>query len=170
MSGNTLRLSRFSIYSYIGRNFRMNQSLVYLVLFSLSLSPGSVITTRGQVQMTDIVVLERGENELSQCSLMEERERARYEIHQITNSAALTAPIHSCNGVPGWRHVAFINMTDTRYNCPTGLTLTSYSKRTCGRYHALGGGCSSTTFSVRDLPYHIKKSCQVFHRVKFTRH
>ena len=131
----------------------MKQSLVYLVLFSLSWSPGSVITTSGQVQMIDIVVLERGENELLQCSLIEERERARYEIHQITNSAVLTAPIHSCNGVPGWRRVAFINMTDTRYNCPTGLTLTSYSKRTCGRYHTLGGGCSSTTFSVRDLPY-----------------
>ena len=48
-----------------------------------------------------------------------------------------------------------INMTDTSYNCPTGLGLTSYSKRTCGLSHATvaGGGCSSTTFSVGGLPY-----------------
>ena len=47
----------------------------------------------------------------------------------------------------------FINMTDTSYNCPTGLNLTSYSKRTCGRAHTNGGECSSTTFSVGGLPY-----------------
>ena len=51
------------------------------------------------------------------------------------------------------RHVAFINMTDTSYNCPTGLNLTSYSKRTCGRSHTTQGGCSSTTFSIGGLPY-----------------
>jgi hypothetical protein len=44
-------------------------------------------------------------------------------------------------------------MTDTSYNCPTGLRLTSYSKRTCGRSHTTEGGCSSTTFSVGGLPY-----------------
>ena len=44
-------------------------------------------------------------------------------------------------------------MTDTSYSCPTGLNLTSYSKRTCGRSHTTLGGCSSTTFSVGGLPY-----------------
>ena len=43
-------------------------------------------------------------------------------------------------------------MTDTSYSCPTGLNLTSYSKRTCGRSH-LDSGCSSTTFDVGGLPY-----------------
>ena len=44
-------------------------------------------------------------------------------------------------------------MTDTSCNCPTGLNLTSYSKRTCGRSHTTQGGCSSTTFSVGGSPY-----------------
>ena len=44
-------------------------------------------------------------------------------------------------------------MTDTSYNCPTGLNLTSYSKRTCGRSHTTAGGCSSTTFNIGGLPY-----------------
>ena len=49
--------------------------------------------------------------------------------------------------------MAFVNMTDTNYNCPTGLNLTSYSKRTCGRAHTNSGECSSTTFSVGGLTY-----------------
>ena len=91
-----------------------------------------------------------------ECAPIEEREKARNEIHEIANSAisAIAAlHIHTCNGTPGWRRVAFINMTDTSYNCPTGLNLTSYSKRTCGRSHTTQGGCSSTTFSVGGLPY-----------------
>ena len=110
---------------------------------------------------------------------MEEKERARNEIHQIvasvitntytmpsttTSSAITTSTIaaittispstdnYTCNGKPGWRRVAFINMTDTSYNCPTGLNLTSFSKRTCGRSHT-GRGCSSTLFSVGGFSY-----------------
>ena len=90
-----------------------------------------------------------------QCPSAEAIERARNELHQIANSIILAATghqLHTCNGTPGWRRIAFINMTDTSYNCPTGLNLTSYSKRTCGRSHTQGG-CSSTTFSVGGLPY-----------------
>ena len=73
-----------------------------------------------------------------------------------TTTSATTRPTmtgtHSCNGTPGWRRVAFFNMTDPGYSCPNGLNLTSYSKRTCRRSHT-GIGCSSTTFSVGGLPY-----------------
>ena len=162
--------------------------IIYVVLPVLCLSPGSVFLASGQVQMTDIKVLERGDD--WQCPSMEERERARNEIHQIaasviatmttstrsmptttsistTAASTTTMPLtttsvttmstmtgtYTCNGTPGWRRVAFINMTDTSYNCPTGLRLTSYSKRTCGRSHTELNGCSSTTFSVGDIPY-----------------
>ena len=77
-----------------------------------------------------------------------------------TNTAQLllaltlsTQEFYNCNGKPGWRRVVFINMTDTSYNCPPGLNLTSYSKRTCGRAHSVGQDCSSTTFSVRGFEY-----------------
>ena len=111
-----------------------------------------MVVASGQGQKTSIKVLERGDD--WQCPSMEERETIRNEIHQIANSAILNATghIHTCNGSPGWKRVAFINMTDTSYNCPTGLNLTSYSKRTCGRSHTTSG-CSSTTFSVGGLPY-----------------
>ena len=123
--------------------------MISILLYFLYLSaPGSVSIASGQVQVTDVKVLERGDD--WQCPTMEERERARNEIHQIANSVIASTV---CNGTPGWRHVAFINMTDTNYNCPTGLNLTSFSKRTCGRSHTTQGGCSSTTFSVGGLPY-----------------
>ena len=78
-----------------------------------------------------------------------ERERALNEIRQTVNSLINGT---TC-GTPGWKRIAFINMTDTSYSCPTGLNLTSYSKRTCGRSHWSTYGCSSTTFDVGGLPY-----------------
>ena len=126
----------------------MSWTVACLVLSVLWLLPGSAT---GQVQ---IKPLERGGDR--QCPSMEEREKARNKIDQIIDSvimAATSGPIHTCNGTPGWRRVAFINMTNTSYSCPTGLNLTSYSKRTCGRSHTSLGGCSSTTFCVGGLPY-----------------
>ena len=147
-------------------------SVLMLILLS---APGSVTLANGQGQVTNVQVLEGGDN--GRCPSVEERERARNEIHQIvasvvtsalptttasttvssTTTSAVTTPttvstMTDCGG-PGWRRVAFINMTDTSYNCPTGLNLTSYSKRTCGQSHTTAGGCSSTTFSVGGLPY-----------------
>ena len=118
----------------------MSEFVTYLTLVvaCLSLGPGSVIIISGQGQKTDVQVLERGDD--WQCPPNEERERARNRIHQIANSAILGHIYrYTCNGTPGWRRVAFINMTDTSYNCPTGLNLTSYSKRTCGRSHTTWG-------------------------------
>ena len=108
----------------------------------------AVNTVSGQAQMIDVKVLQGGDG--GGCALKEEREMALDEIHQTVKSLLDN---YTCNGTPGWRRVAFINMTDTNYNCPTGLNLTSYSKRTCGRSHTNDEGCSSTTFSVGGLSY-----------------
>ena len=117
-----------------------------LVLLVVYLFPGLVTIASGQGQVTRVKILERGDD--WRCPLVEERERARNEIHQVA-----IATMNICNGTPGWRRVAFINMTNTSYNCPAGLNLTSHSKRTCGRSHITQGGCSSSIFSVGGLPY-----------------
>ena len=57
-----------------------------------------------------------------------------------------------CGG-PGWRRVVFLNMTNPSHVCPTGLRLTTYSRRTCGQAHSGTGRCSSTTFSVGGSQY-----------------
>ena len=56
-------------------------------------------------------------------------------------------------GTGGWRRVVFLDMTDTSHICPTGLNLTSYSRRTCGRAHSGSVSCSPTTFSVGSSQY-----------------
>ena len=134
-------------------------------------SSGQIVREQHQI---GVKVLQGG-NE--QCPSMERRERARNEISQSitsiliaevqpnyesitllpktdTSTTALpkTNPTYTCNGMPGWRHVTFINMTNTSYSCPTGLNITSYSKRTCGRSHR-NPGCSSTTFTVGGTQY-----------------
>ena len=64
-----------------------------------------------------------------------------------------TATPEQCGG-PGWRRVVFLNMTNTSHVCPTGLNLTTYSRRTCGRaYSSRKYNCSSTTFSVGGSQY-----------------
>ena len=59
----------------------------------------------------------------------------------------------SCGGTGGWRRVVFLNMTDPSHVCPEGLTLTNYSRRTCGGAHSGWRNCSSTTFSVGGSEY-----------------
>ena len=108
---------------------------VEVILF---LSLGSVIIASGQVRMTDAKVLQGDDD--GQCPSIEEKQKVLHEINIITNQviASVTGTeLYTCNGTPGWRRVAFINMTDTSYDCPTGLNLTSYySKRTCGRSYS----------------------------------
>ncbi len=58
-----------------------------------------------------------------------------------------TGPSERCGG-PGWRKVASLDMTNTIQNCPQGLTLTGYSKRSCGRTQKNAQDCSSVTFPV----------------------
>ena len=125
----------------------------FLMIVVLCLLSSIVIATRGQ-QGLEIKVLPTSVG--GQCPSVEERERARNEIHQLVNETVYdiaASNSHTCNGTPGWKRIAFINMTDTSYSCPTGLSLTSYSKRTCGRSHLGTYGCSSTTFDVGGLPY-----------------
>ena len=68
------------------------------------------------------------------------------------SSVPTTAAPGQCGG-PGWRRVVFLNMTNTSNVCPTGLNLTSYSRRTCGRANSGWHSCWGTTFSVGGSQY-----------------
>ena len=59
----------------------------------------------------------------------------------------------SCGGTGGWRRVVFLNMTDSSHVCPTGLKLTNYLRRTCGRASSSAHSCWGTTFSVGGSQY-----------------
>ena len=93
------------------------------------------------------------------CPPQSIRDEIRYNITEeirtlIRNSTIVTTetPTGAGCGGTGWRQVAFINMTDPSYNCPSGWQLTSYSKRTCGRTRT-GSPCESVTFSTAGQQY-----------------
>ncbi len=59
----------------------------------------------------------------------------------------------TCGG-PGWTRVAYINMTDPNQQCPQGLQLTGYSRRSCGRPPTSSVAvCSSVMFPVDGVQY-----------------
>ena len=60
---------------------------------------------------------------------------------------------HPCGGTPGWRRVAYLNMSDTRYHCPHGWRLTGYPVRTCGRASHNGETCDPAIFQVTGGAY-----------------
>ena len=60
---------------------------------------------------------------------------------------------YSCGGSPGWRRVAFLNMTDTNQDCPSGWSLTTHSVRTCGRASSGWYTCDQVTFPVSGGEY-----------------
>ena len=78
------------------------------------------------------------------------------ETTQLPTTGAMTTqpptiPSERCGG-PGWRKVAFIDMTDTSQNCPQGLREIQTPIRTCGRAHTSRESCSSVTITTRDYP------------------
>ena len=68
-------------------------------------------------------------------------------------SCTQTKETYICGGTSGWRRVVILNMSDPSTTCPSGWTLTSFSKRTCGRSTSGGGSCDPVTFQVSGGEY-----------------
>ena len=64
---------------------------------------------------------------------------------------------HPCGGT-GWVKVMDLDMAKPAHTCPTGWSLTSYTKRTCGRTTTTPGSCDVTLISV-DYPSPYSKVC-----------
>ena len=104
----------------------------------------------------NITVISGGNAVAGQCVSDEQRQRALTAMNQSLRPLLLkyldgSSSTSPCSG-PGWRRIAYYDMTGSNSACPLGLSLTSYSKRTCGRTR-IGSGCSSTTFSVGGSEY-----------------
>lgn len=123
--------------------FQLRQTVVAIVFMVVLISKVHSQFGR-EPKRISVTVLESVEN---QCPSVEEREEGRNTISR--NVRAILSKSDKC-GDPnsGWRQIAFINMSDTTYNCPAGLTLTSRTnaKRLCEPVRR-SGFCSSTLFS-----------------------
>ena len=60
---------------------------------------------------------------------------------------------HTCGGTGGWRRAVYLDMKDPYTHCPSGWSLTNYSKRTCGRANTGQNTCDSVFFPVSGGPY-----------------
>ena len=110
-----------------------------------------ISTTNGQPASVEEVT---HQSDPGTCPSDEDRETA---IRVLSEHARKTLrklfEEQTCGGTTGWKRVAFVNMTDPNTNCPPGLSLTSFSKRTCWASTARVGQCFSTTFSVNNTEY-----------------
>lgn len=91
------------------------------------------------------------------CPTQDQLQTTRNEIQSelLTIYESLVpapVPTHGCGGT-GWTRVVFINMTDPNQQCPSGLALTTYSKRTCGRTSTSANRCDSTYFDIGGMQY-----------------
>ena len=68
------------------------------------------------------------------------------------NTSSSTNTPNTCGGA-GWRHIAYLDMTDPNATCPSGWKLTDYSKRTCGRLNTRQGTCNPVIFPVSAREY-----------------
>ena len=55
---------------------------------------------------------------------------------------------YTCGDTGGWRRVIYLDMTDHGHACPSGWSLTSFSKRTCGRVSTGGLTCDPVIYQV----------------------
>ena len=137
----------------------MNNQFLLVLLFTVG---GFVLPAAAQLGNATYEprVLETPQGEV--CPAAEQLEMTRNEIRnellvtireRVLPLAPTSAPTYECGGTSGWTRVTFINMTNTSQQCPSGLALTTYSKRTCGRTSSLGGRCNTTSFSVGGMAY-----------------
>ena len=58
--------------------------------------------------------------------------------------------LHGCGSTGGWRRVVYLDLTDPNTCCPSGWSLTTYSKRTCGKVNTSTLSCDSALFPVSE--------------------
>ena len=75
-----------------------------------------------------------------------------HQLETIKDSIE-SPPAYSCGGTGGWRRIVYLDMTDPHTTCPSGWSMTGYSKRTCGRNSTGYRTCSSATFPVSGGEY-----------------
>ena len=135
--------------------------VIIVICFQVILSPKAAYSQDDfyfeEVQRINATILKSDES--NQCPSAESLQTAKDNITQTVRQIlqeeinAIKAANAPCGGF-GWRQIGFFNMSDTSYNCPTGLMETTYSKRTCGRSHRDPRRCDShTMFSAGGQPY-----------------
>ena len=92
------------------------------------------------------------------------RTNIKLDLNQLIRNSVLPALLNEnqtgigygacgCGG-PGWRRVAYLDMSDPIQTCPSAWELISSPRRSCGRpSNAVSPACSSVIFSTQGVQY-----------------
>ena len=88
------------------------------------------------------------------CPSEEQREILRNEIRNATRSllGESVVPILQACGGSGWRHVAYLNMSDPSQQCPSVWQEITTPHRVCGR-RSTSASCEGLTYSTGSEPF-----------------
>ena len=85
-------------------------------------------------------------------STQQQREKISHDVQLFINNN-LPPKLCVCGG-PGWRRIAYLNMSDPTQTCPGEWELITTPKRTCARpSDATYLSCYSATFPVEGIQY-----------------
>ena len=83
----------------------------------------------------------------------EHMNEVKSQLMEINQNLLHHTLLYKCGGTVGWRRAVYLDMKNPYTNCPSGWTLTDYSKRTCGRASTGQHTCDSVFFPVSGGPY-----------------
>ena len=74
-------------------------------------------------------------------------------VTQNQTQTSNTSQVCGCGG-PGWKRIAYLNMSDPTQTCPSAWELITTPRRSCGRpSSAVGRVCNSATFPNQGVQY-----------------
>ena len=121
---------------------------VTVTVFSACLLLCVTPSSQQEIKLIPIRTLQNAVGQEQTCLSNDLRESAYNDYVEDVQELVTGQP---CRG-PGWRRVAFLNMSDPNEQCPTVLLETQYSIRTCGRYSG-SSGCWSIIYNTSGTEY-----------------
>ena len=143
------------------KNCRVMETVVYLVCIAVASFAILAQSAFAQEANTTFPLTYPGQvlqGDGSQtCPSEEQREIARREIKNATQSLLIETVIpflqgYSCGGSTGWRHVAYLNMSDPSQQCPSVWQEITTPHRVCGR-RSTSASCEGLTYSTGSEQY-----------------
>ena len=139
--------------------------MYFLVKFSIAFLIGALcylsVTAQPPIPASRLPPKTLPANTTGICAADHLRANARNEIHSeiqrfLSNSTGTTSGLmlpQCCNDPRGWTQIAFINMTNSSYQCPSAFREISTPRRVCGRQTTTIGSCDGVIFGVNGAQY-----------------
>ena len=134
--------------------------IVYIVVASFAVLAQPAVTQGANTTLPLTYpgqVLQGDDNQTCPSEEYQERVRNSVKNHAQSLFQESVVPLlqdYSCGGSTGWRHVAYLNMSDPSQQCPSVWQEITTPHRVCGRrYNSSGGDCQGLTYTTGNRQY-----------------